>query len=145
MRADVLALIDTHKDTGLLAAVHPLLLDSNDDVREKALRCVRDLASKDSAPALFEAAQKEEDEYPKVEFGEALLELGDLRGVPPILAVITDGEAEQARKDAWEHLRAHLPIPAGLEKGSAGELRKWWTDNQGKLTSDHAGVFKLAP
>ena len=143
VRVEVLAQIDARRDTSLLAAVHPLLQDSDDSVREKALRTVRDLGSKESVPALVAAAGKEEDEFLRVEFGEALLERGELAGVAPILAVLKSGEAEQARKDAWEHLRAHLPLPAEMREAS--EFERWWQENGKKLVPDHAGVFKLTP
>ena len=143
VRSDLLELIDAKKDAGLLSAVHPLLSDPDDGVREKALRCVRDIGSKESVPSLVAAAGKEEDEFLRVEFGEALLEQGELAGVAPILAVLKSGEAEQARKDAWEHLRAHLPVPAEMHE--APEFERWWQQNGKKLVPDHAGMFKLAP
>jgi hypothetical protein len=145
VRVKLLDLIGVKKDASLLGAVYPLLTDPDDSVREKALRCVRDLGSKESAPALVAAAAKADDDFQRVEFGEALLELGDLRGVPPILDVLTQGEAAQARKDAWEHLRSHLPIPPELHEPAGPELQAWWKENEKRLVSDHAGVFKLAP
>jgi zinc/manganese transport system permease protein len=145
VRVKLLELIDARKDASLLPAVHPLLTDPDDSVREKALRCVRDIASKESVPLLVAAAAREEDEFLRVEFGEALLELGELAGVPPILAVLRDGDAAQARKDAWEHLKAHLPIPPGLHEPEAAEIERWWQENGKRLVPDHAGMFKLAP
>ncbi len=93
----------------------------------------------------FAAAAKADDDFQRVEFGEALLELGDLRGAPPIVDVIAHREAAQARKDAWEHLRAHLPIPQELHEPAGSELEAWWKENEKRLVPDHAGVFKLAP
>jgi zinc/manganese transport system permease protein len=145
VRVKLLDLIDAKKDASLLGAIHPLLTDADDSVREKALRTVRDLGSKDSAPALVAAAAKADDDFQRVEFGEALLELGDLRGVPPILEVLMHGEATQARKDAWEHLKAHLPLPAELSPTDFAALERWWSENEKRLVPDHGGMFKLGP
>jgi len=153
VRADLLALIAERRDASLLGAVHPLLADPDDAVREKALRCVRDIASKESVPALVAAAGTEQDDYLLVEIGEALLELGELAGVPPMLSVLRDGEAAEARKDAWEHLKAHLPIrlefhpelDAAHNAAGLAEIERWWSENRARLVPDHAGVFTLGP
>jgi len=145
VRTDLLSLIAERRDASLLGAVHPLLADPDDAVREKALRCVRDIASKESVPALVAAAGTEQDDYLKVEIGETLLELGQLTGVPPILLVLKSGEAAEARKDAWEHLKAHLPLPAELAATDSAALERWWSENRARLVPDHAGVFTLGP
>ena len=153
VRADLLALIGAKRDASLLPAVHALLSDPDDAVREKAQRCVRDIGSGDSVPALVAAAAKEPDDYLKVELGETLLELGELAGVPPILDVLVNGDATEARKDAWEHLKAHLPITLELHPEADpaqnapafAELERWWTQNAKRLVPDRAGVFRLVP
>ncbi|MBI5362471.1 MAG: metal ABC transporter permease [Planctomycetes bacterium] len=150
VRVALLDLIDARKDVTLLGAVHPLLADADDSVRDKALRCVRDLASKDSVPVLLAVAAKEEDEYLKVEFAETLLELGDARGLPVLLDVMETGEAAQARRDAWEHLHAHwtfeLPYrpEAGSEENRAAlaALRRAWNERGAALRSGPDGVFR---
>ena len=149
IRVRLLELIETRRDTSLLPEVHPLLLDRDDSVAERALRCIRALGAKQSADPIFAAAGKEEDEYLRVEMAEALLELGDLRGAPILIDVITKGEAAQARRDAWEHLSAHVALDAkfrpelAVKPDAAGvaELEQWWAEHKSKLELDH-GVFK---
>jgi zinc/manganese transport system permease protein len=128
-----------------------LLSDADDVVQEKALRCVREWGGTENAQALFEAAGRESDEYMKVEMAEALLELGDVRGAPLLIDVIATGEAAQARRDAWEHLSAHVPIDVKLRSDLAPKdnaagiatLRRWWAEHGAALKLDHGDVFKL--
>ena len=145
VRTDLLGLIETKKDASQLPAVHALLSDPDDAVRDKALRCVRVIGSLDSVPVLVAAATKEEDDYIRVEIGETLLELGQLSGVPPIFHVLKSGDAAEARKDAWEHLKAHLPLPAELSPTDFAALERWWSENEKRLVPDHGGMFKLGP
>jgi zinc/manganese transport system permease protein len=145
VRTDLLGLIEQKKDASLLPAVHALFSDPDDAVRDKALRCVRAIGAPESVPVLAAAATKEEDDYIKVEIGETLLELGQLSGVPPILHVLKSGDAAEARKDAWEHLRAHLPLPAELSPTDFAALERWWSENEKRLVPDPSGMFKLGP
>jgi len=70
-----------------------------------------------------------------------------------MIDVIADGEAAQARRDAWEHLRAHAAPAAELgadlspeQRASAVEaLRRWYGENAGKLAPDGSGVFRTGP
>ena len=140
MRLNLLDLIQTLRKQEMLPDVHALLADPDDAIRERALKCVRALADPSSAEPLLRAAAKEPDEYLRVELGEALIELGDRRGVPILLDVMASGEARQARKDAWEHLSAHveLPLPFHPDFESAeheAEIRSlldWWKQKGGE-------------
>jgi len=145
VRTDLLGLIEAKKDASLLPSVHALLSDPDDAVRDKALRCVRAIGAQGSVPVLVAAATKEEDDYIKVEIGETLLELGQLSGVPPIFHVLKSGDAAEARKDAWEHLKAHLPLPAELSPTDFAALERWWSENEKRLVPDPSGMFKLGP
>jgi HEAT repeat protein len=141
VRLNLLDLIAQRRETEALPAVHALLSDPDDAIRERALATVRELASPASVEPLLQAAGAEQDEYLRVELAEAVIELGDKRGVPILLDVMEQGEARQARKDAWEHLNAHLPLPldyhADLEaaerEGEVRALRGWWEANHGQL------------
>jgi len=137
VRLSLLELIGARKEKSLLPQVHALLSDKDDTqgtLREGALQCVRTLADPSSREPLFTAASAEEDEYLRVELAEALIELGDARGIPILLGVMQDGESRQARKDAWEHVSAHLKPPLAFHPelegaGRAGEvhaLTDWW-------------------
>ncbi len=145
VRDALISLVEKQKDASLLAAVESLLTDPRDSLRESALRCVRAIGAKTSVPALVAAAAKEEDDYLRVEFGEALLELGQLSGVQPIFQVLKSGEAAEARKDAWEHLKAHIPLPPELGPTDLSALEHWWSENEKRLVPGGAGVFKLGP
>ncbi len=92
-------------------------------------------------PKLFDNRETEV----RIEVGETLLELGQLSGVPPIFQVLKSGEAAEARKDAWEHLKAHVPLPPELGPTDLGALEHWWSENEKRLVPGGAGVFKLAP
>jgi len=145
VRTRLLDLVEQRRDLSLLGEVHALLGDASDAVRDRALRCIKALASPESIGPLLAAAQSEQDEYLKVEMAEALLELGDRRGFGPLIDVIADGEAAQAKRDAWEHLRAHAQVdaPAGADEGAA--LRRWWAENETRLVPDPSGVFRTGP
>lgn len=141
VRLSLLELIAARKEASMLGEVHALLSDPDDTLREKALQCVRALADPASQSPLLAAAAIEPDEYLKVELAEALLELGDARGIPILLDVMEKGEARQARKDAWEHLNAHIaPVPAFhpdlVDAEHAAEiraLREWWEKNRAEV------------
>jgi len=138
VRLSLLELIAARKETSLLPEVHALLSDTDDTqgtLREHALQCVRTLADPSSREPLFAAAGAEEDEYLRVELAEALIELGDERGIPLLLGVMEQGESRQARRDAWEHVSAHLapPLPFHPELEAAARaaevraIRDWWS------------------
>jgi len=112
VRMKLLDLIAARGETSLLPQVHALLRASDDVLREAALKTVRRLARAESLEPLLQAAAGEPDEYLKVEMAETALELGDPRGVWLLLEVMAEGEAAQARRDAYEHLIAHLPSAA---------------------------------
>jgi hypothetical protein len=151
VRVRLLGMIEARHAVDLLPDVHALLLDRDDTVSERALRCIRVLADPRSRDPIFAAAQKEEDEYLRVEMAETLLEMGDVRGAQLLVDVISTGEAAQARRDAWEHLAAHVPVDAKLraelelKDNAAGiaDLKRWWDEHKASLKLDHAGVFKL--
>ena len=141
VRVRILDRIEERRDFSMLPDVHPLLADPDDSVRERALRCLRALAAPESRDRILAAASKEEDEYIKVEMAEALLELGDPRGFGPMIEVIENGEAAQARRDASEHFRAHADVDAT----NPAELRAWWHANREKLVILRPGVFGPKP
>jgi zinc/manganese transport system permease protein len=141
IRLNLLDLIGSLHRGELLPAVHALLADPDDAVREGVLKCVRTLGDKASVEPLLAAAEHEEDEYLRVELAEAVLELGDARGIPILIDVMEKGEARQARKDAWEHLHAHVTPPlefhpeldAGGHAAEVLALRDWWQKSQGQI------------
>jgi len=112
VRMKLLDLIAARGEASLLPQVHALLRAPDDVLREAALKTVRRLARAESVEPVLGAAAGEADEYLKVEMAETALELGDPRGVWPLLEVMAEGEAAQARRDAYEHLVAHLPSAA---------------------------------
>ena len=83
---------------------------------------------------ILRVASSEEDDYLKVELAEAVLEFGDVRGIPILLRVMDTGEAEQARRDAFEHLRAHVKLGLPFAADAAASeheteidaYRSWW-------------------
>ncbi|HTF90315.1 MAG TPA: iron chelate uptake ABC transporter family permease subunit [Planctomycetota bacterium] len=151
VRLKLLDMIGDHAAAEFLPEVHALLADPDDVVRESALKCVRKLDRKESVEPLLAAAAAEEDEYLKVELAEVALELGDSRGIAVFLDVMERGDAEQARKDAFEHLSAHaqtsLPFhtdaapPQHAEEIAA--FRKWWQENSSKLRIEAAAAAPI--
>jgi zinc/manganese transport system permease protein len=146
VRARVALLAGKRGERGVLPAVHALLRDPDDHVREIAVRVVRGFEDRSSPDALIAAGKREEDEYLKAEFGEALLELGDARGFELLLEVMGEGDAEQARKDAHEHFAAHalvdLPYDSSADDAARAAAlarwREWWESRRGKLVQDRA-------
>jgi len=137
VRLNLLDLVGALRLVDLLPQVHTLLHDRDDVVRERALRCIETLGERSSVEPLLRAAGVEEDEYLRVELAEAAIELGDRRGIDHLLDVMAGGEARLARKDAWEHLTAHLDIPFGFHPDlppaerarEMEELRRWWDEH----------------
>jgi hypothetical protein len=151
VRSKLLDLIVDRHAVEYLPQVHALLSDPTDVVREQALKCVRRLAQKESIAPILQAAAKEEDEYIEVEMAEAVLELGSNDGVPRLLDVMEKGDAQQARKDAWEHLRAHvdleLPYHADGADGARAQevqaIRAWWSQRGTSVQLKHAATQGL--
>lgn len=141
VRLNLLDLIGSLHRVELLDGVHALLSDPDDAVRDRALQCVRALEDARSIEPLLRAAGTEADEYLRVELAEAVIELGDERGIPILLGVMESGSVRQARKDAWEHLNAHLHPPLEFHPDFASvehaaeirALRAWWEANQGRV------------
>jgi zinc/manganese transport system permease protein len=140
VRAKLLDLIESRHASELRTEVEALLTDADDLVREQAVHCVLVLGDRESAAPLLAAARIEEDESIKVEMAEAALELGERGGIDVLLDVMANGEAALARRDALEHLRAHVDTPLPYDaSGSAAArareveaLRSWWeTDGNG--------------
>jgi zinc/manganese transport system permease protein len=151
VRVKLLEIVCQRHEAEFLTDVQALLSDADDTLKEKALRCLREWGGTGSREALFAAAGRETDEYMKVEMAEALLELGDIRGAPLLIDVIAADGALQARRDAWEHLTAHVPIDVKLRSELSPEdnaqgiaaLRAWWREHGAALKLDHGDVFRL--
>jgi zinc/manganese transport system permease protein len=152
IRMRLLGIVEDRKDKDALPAVELLLLDKDDAVAERALRVLRTLGDPHSADVIAAAAAKADDEYFQTEMAEALLELGDARGVPILVAVIAGDGANQARRDAWEHLHAHVDMPVQVhpeldptDKGSGvAELKAWSQLYAAKLKARGGGKFQVA-
>ena len=119
VRTKLLHMLADHGPGPHLDAVHGLLTDADDLVREEALECLVSIADPRSAPPILAAARDEEDEYLVVEMAEAAIHLGAMEGVDLLLDVMEGAEATQAREDAYEHLQAHLE--SDLTYHAAGE------------------------
>ncbi|MCE9592978.1 MAG: metal ABC transporter permease [Planctomycetes bacterium] len=145
VRSKLLDLVAERHALDFLPQIHGLLRTPNDLLREQALKTVRRLAQPASAAPILAAAAVEEDDDLKVEMAEAALELGDASGVPFLLDVMEAGDAQQARTDAFEHLRAHvdsgLPFhaegDATARRAEVAALRDWWRA--------HPSSFSAAP
>ena len=140
VRLGLLTLIGAQGRVEFLGPVLDLLTDPDDIMRERALKCVRELNQPSSVERILAAAAVEEDDYLKVELAEAALEFGDLRGIPILLSVMDTGEAEQARQDAAEHLFAHVDshppfqadAPPRKHATQMKALKNWWNSHKAK-------------
>ena len=141
VRSKLLDLIVKRKALEFLPQVQLLLRTPNDLLREQALKAVRGLAQPGSAAAILSAAAVEQDDDIKVEMAEAALELGDARGIPFLLDVMENGDAAQARRDAFEHFAAHvesdLPFHAegnvAARSAEVSALRAWWQSHAASI------------
>ena len=112
---------------------------------------LRTLGDPHSADVIAGAAQKEDDDYFRTEMAETLLELGDARGLPLLVAVIGGDGANQARREAWEHLTAHLDVPVKVQVDLAPddmgsgvqELSSWWKSHASSIKAADGGKFKV--
>jgi zinc/manganese transport system permease protein len=137
VRSATLDLIVLYGDDSHLAAVHARLMDPDDIVRESALRCVRSMESSSSVKPLLEAIAVEDDEYLKVEMAHALLEMGDPRGIPILIAMMDNSELRGVRKDAHEHLSVHAPVKFPFDANADADvndreieaLHRWWFEH----------------
>lgn len=147
VRAKLLDLIVERDAAQFLPQIHALLRSPDDVLREQALKSVRKLARPESAQPVLDAAAHEEDEYLQVELAEAALELGRMEGVGFLLDVMDRGEAEQARRDAYEHLMAHVAIPrpykadapAAERSLTVAAVREWWREHAHDFVLDEHG------
>ncbi|MDZ7269014.1 MAG: metal ABC transporter permease [candidate division KSB1 bacterium] len=144
VRGRALRLVIEHRMAAALPQVLALLDDPQDLVREDAVRAAKILGHAGITPRLLAAAEKEQDEYIRVELAEAALELGDPRGLPVLLDMMDTGEATDIRKDAHEHLCAHLKvdfpfhaeIPAAANDSEIRPFRQWWAKHRHQLKWD---------
>lgn len=145
VRRRLLELVAARGDAGFLDAIHPLLRDPDDVLREEAVLTLRWLERADSVEPLLAAAEVELDDHLRVEMAEAILELGDPRGVPILIEAMELSEARQTRRDAYEHLAAHVPLDIVFDAYAAPEvraaqlreLRAWWEEHGDEVRPLH--------
>lgn len=141
VRGQALRLVIDRRLAAALPQVLALLYDPQDLVREDAVRAAKVLGHAGITPQLLAAADQEEDEYIRVELAEAALELGDPHGLLVLIQVMDNGEATDIRKDAHEHLSAHLNLdfPFHAELAAAANdseirpFREWWEKHHHEL------------
>ncbi len=133
VRAATAEIVAHHHDISLLVALHALLIDNEEEVREAAVRAVRSLHEPASIEPLLAAAHDESDDYLRAEMAEAIVELGDERGVQVLLAIIDESALLQVRKEAYEHLSHHIAIRVPDPTGSDSSLRAWWAQQRDGL------------
>ncbi|MFQ5511218.1 MAG: iron chelate uptake ABC transporter family permease subunit [Candidatus Krumholzibacteriia bacterium] len=141
VRAGACDLVAARGQRDQLPAVHSLLVDVDDLVRESALECVKALGDRSSTGPLLKAVAVETDEYLKVEMAEELLELGEAKGIPVLIDLMDSSPTPRVRKDAHEHLSAHIPISfrfnasvaAGANDQEVNAVRLWWAGNGGHV------------
>ena len=120
--------------------VHALLHDTDDSVRERALRCLKTTARRErrADPGRGRGRRR----GLKVELAEALLELGDARGFEALIDVIENGDAAgraATRENTCARTRGSrshsIPIcrwtsnaggrgPAAVVEGGTGRARR---------------------
>jgi hypothetical protein len=151
VRLRLLGIVEARKDKSVLPAIEGLLLDKDDSIAERSLRVVRALGDPRSADVIANAARKEDDDYLRVEMAEALLELGDARGLPLLVDVICGDGANQARREAWEHLAAHVDVPVKVDVDLAADdkasgvpdLQAWWKSHASTVKAQGGGRFQV--
>ncbi len=127
VRLEALQAFAKRLDPQALFFFHAALNDQSDDVREMAVRYVRSMGSQESLQPLLKAIDVERDDYIKVEMAESVLELGKVEGIPILIEMIDQGQTALVKRDAYEHLSAHISISPGLD------LRSWWQKNHKNL------------
>ncbi len=151
VRLRMLGIVEARNYKAALPSIEGLLLDKDDAIAERSLRVVRALGDPRSADVIANAASGEDDDYLRVEMAEALLELGDARGVPLLVGVIVGDGANQARREAWEHLTAHLDVPVKVQielapddkASGVPELKVWWQSHRSSIQPESGGKFHV--
>jgi zinc/manganese transport system permease protein len=133
VRVSAVNAVASRHDASLLGEIHTLLSDVDDGVREAAVRAVRSLHEPASIEPLLAAALAESDDYLKTEMAEAIVELGDERGVAILVAIADDSPLGQVRKEAYEHLSHHIAIPTPALEDGGPSLRSWWAAQRDRL------------
>ncbi len=151
VRVEMLELVSIYEDREAIASIHELLLDEYDEVREAAVRCLRMVNSPETVSALTSAVEHEEDEFIRVEIGEALLEIGSAKGLSILVDLMDQGEVVLVRREAHEHFSAHtevrFPFQATIDPdendASVKLYRDWVRKNHGRLQWDEStAIFK---
>lgn len=127
-----LELIRNKKLVLLVEDVAPFLRSNDNKVRELAVKVLAKLKDKRALPHLSSAIAPEKDVYIKIEMAEALLSLGDVRGLVVLENIMSTSSIEFAKEDALMHLNEWL-IGA---PSSAKELAVWLKKNHGKIRFD---------
>ena len=127
VRLEVLQAFAQKSDIKSLLFFHDALKDPGDEVRERVVRHIRNIANPKSVAPLLTAIAIEKDEYIKVEMAENVLELGCAEGIPVLIEMIEQGKTALVKRDAYEHLTAHIEIAHGVN------LRNWWQKNYKNL------------
>lgn len=102
VRCRLLEGIGARRDASFLPTVHSLLTDADDLVRESAVAAARALGDPSSADPLRAAARTEPDDFLRLAFGQALLELDPRAGLELLLELMASASVELARREAFE-------------------------------------------
>ena len=133
IRLAALKIFAKNWDNASAVIFYNALLDDSLDVREFAVRVLYNHSSNSVLPFLWNAIRLETDDYLKVEMAESLLELGDPRAIAVLIKLIESGESEMVKKEAYEHLSAHVDFPSKFSYLSAEGLSLWFKNNRSSL------------
>jgi len=147
VRAAAAALIGTRQDErheqDHLDALHALLADGNDTVQEASVRAIRALHLPQSIEPLLAAATDEDDMFVRTELAEAVVELGDPRGIPILFAVVDLAKPRQVRKEAYEHLFHHIDMTMPAFDEQKRDLSRWWESQRDRLRWDQQRLLYI--